>query len=231
MESAMDYGQFCPISKAVEILGDKWTLLIVRELLMGGRRYSELQRGLSQISPTILSKRLDSLSRNGLVLKKKIPNQKGYEYFPTKSCSELLPIIMSLGEWGMRWAKSNLTEKDYDVELLMLYLQRSVNPENLVGDETVIRFKFTDIKEYPDWWMVVEDNKVDLCTNDPGKDVDVYFTTTVKTMVDVWMGWSTYRKAIAQDELKLVGPKALINNVSAWMEDSIYADAAPASSI
>ena len=227
----MDYGQFCPISKAVEILGDKWTLLIVRELLMGGRRYSELQRGLSQISPTILSKRLDSLSRYGLVLKKKIPNQKGYEYFPTKSCSELLPIIKSLGDWGMRWAKSNLTEKDYDVELLMLYLQRSVNPENLVGDETVIRFKFTDIKEFPDWWMVVEDNKVDLCTNDPGKEVDVYFTTTVKTMVDVWMGWSTYRKAIAQDELKLVGPKVLIKNVSAWMEDSIYADAAPASSI
>jgi len=231
MESAMDYGQFCPISKAVEILGDKWTLLIVRELLMGGRRYSELQRGLSQISPTILSKRLDSLSRYGLVLKKKIPNQKGYEYFPTKSCSELLPIIMSLGEWGIRWAKSNLTEKDYDVELLMLYLQRSIIPENLVGDETVIRFKFTDIKEYPDWWMVVQDNKVDLCTNDPGKDVDVYFTTTVKTMVDVWMGWNTYRKAIANDELKLVGPKALINNVSTWMEDSVYTDAAPASSI
>ena len=227
----MDYGQFCPISKAVEILGDKWTLLIVRELLMGGRRYSELQRGLSQISPTMLSKRLDSLERYGLVLKKKIQNQKGYEYFPTRSCSELLPIIKSLGDWGMRWAQSNLTEKDYDVELLMLYLQRSVIPENLVGDETVIRFKFTDIKEFPDWWMVVENNKVDLCTNDPGKDVDVYFTTTVKTMVDVWMGWSTYRKAIAQDELKLVGPKALINNVSAWMEDSIYAEAAPASSI
>ena len=227
----MDYGQFCPISKAVEILGDKWTLLIVRELLMGGRRYSELQRGLSQISPTMLSKRLDSLEHYGLVLKKKIPNQKGYEYFPTKSCSELLPIIKSLGEWGMRWAQSNLTEKDYDVELLMLYLQRSVNPENLVGDETVIRFKFTDIKDFPDWWMVVQGSDVDLCVNDPGKEVDIYFTTTVKTMVDVWMGWSSYRKAIAQDELKLVGPKALINNVSAWMEDSIFAEAAPASSI
>lgn len=227
----MDYGQFCPMSKATEILGEKWTLLIVRELLMGGRRYSELQRGLTQISPTMLSKRLDSLEHYGLVLKKKIPNQKGYEYFPTRSCSELLPIIKSLGDWGMRWAKSNLTEKDYDVELLMLYLQRSVNPENLVGDETVIRFKFTDIKEYPDWWMVVEGNKVDLCTNDPGKEVDIYFTTTVKTMVDVWMGWSTYRKAIAQDALKLVGPKALINNVSAWMEDSIFAGVAPASSI
>ena len=227
----MDYGQFCPIAKATEILGEKWTLLIVRELLMGGRRYSELQRGLSQISPTMLSKRLDSLERYGLVLKKKIPNQKGYEYFPTKSCSELLPIIKSLGEWGMRWAQSNVTEKDYDVELLMLYLQRSVNPENLVADETVIRFKFTDIKDFPDWWMVVQGNEVDLCVNDPGREVDIYFTTTVKTMVDVWMGWSSYRRAIAQDELKLVGPKALINNVSAWMEDSIFADAAPASSI
>ena len=227
----MDYGQFCPIAKATEILGEKWTLLIVRELLMGGRRYSELQRGLSQISPTMLSKRLDSLERYGLVLKKKIPNQKGYEYFPTKSCSELLPIIKSLGEWGMRWAQSNVTEKDYDVELLMLYLQRSVNPENLVGDETVIRFKFTDIKDFPDWWMVVQGTEVDLCVNDPGKEVDIYFTTTVKTMVDVWMGWSSYRRAIAQDELKLVGPKVLINNVSAWMEDSIFADAAPASSI
>lgn len=227
----MEYGQFCPIAKATEILGEKWTLLIVRELLMGGRRYSELQRGLGQISPTMLSKRLDSLERYGLVLKKKIPNQKGYEYLPTRSCSELLPIIKSLGDWGMRWAQSNLTEKDYDVELLMLYLQRSVNPENLVGDETVIRFRFTDIKDFPDWWMVVQGTNVDLCVNDPGKEVDIYFTTTVKTMVDVWMGWSSYRQAIAQDKLKLVGPRALINNVSAWMEDSIYAEVAPATSI
>ena len=227
----MEYGQFCPIAKATEILGEKWTLLIVRELLMGGRRYSELQRGLGQISPTMLSKRLDSLERYGLVLKKKIQNQKGYEYFPTRSCSELLPIIKSLGDWGMHWAQSNLTEKDYDVELLMLYLQRSVNPQNLVGDETVIRFKFTDIKDFPDWWMVVQGGNVDLCVNDPGKEVDIYFTTTVKTMVDVWMGWSSYRQAIAKDELTLVGPKVLINNVSAWMEDSIYADGAPASSI
>lgn len=227
----MDYGQFCPIAKASEILGEKWTLLVVRELLMGGTRFSELQRGLSLISPTMLSKRLDTLEQHGLILKKKIPNQKGYEYFPTKSCSELLPIIKSLGDWGMRWARSNLTEKDYDVELLMLYLKRSINPENLVGSETVIRFKFTDIKEFPNWWMVVKGNEVDLCVNDPGKDVDVYFTTTVKTMADVWMGESTYKKAIARDELKLVGPRALTKDIGNWMESSVFAGIAPASEI
>lgn len=227
----MEYGQFCPIAKAVEILGEKWTLLIIRELLMGGRRYNELQRGLSQISPTMLSKRLDSLEQYGLLMKKKIPNQKGYEYFPTRSCSELLPVIKSMGEWGMRWARSNLTERDYDVELLMLYLKRSVNPEKLVGNETVIRFKFTDIKEYPDWWMVVTDKDIDVCVTDPGKDVDVYITTTVVTMAEVWMGQINYRKALADDRLKVVGPKALTGNLGGWMESSVFADIAPASEI
>jgi DNA-binding HxlR family transcriptional regulator len=227
----MEYGQFCPVAKATEILGEKWTLLVVRELLMGGTRFSELQRGLSLISPTILSKRLDSLEQHGLVLKKKIPNQKGYEYFPTKSCSELLPIIKTLGDWGMRWARSNLTEKDFDVELLMLYLKRSINPENLIGNETVIRFKFTDIKDYPNWWMVVQGNEIDICVKDPGKEIDVYFTTTVKTMAEVWMGDSTYKKAIANDGLKLVGQKALTKDISAWMESSVFAGMAPASEI
>ena len=89
----MEYGQFCPVAKATEIIGEKWTLLIIRELLMGGSRFNELHRGLSLISPTILSRRLDTLSEHGLVVKKKIPGQRGYEYFPTDSCQELLPII------------------------------------------------------------------------------------------------------------------------------------------
>lgn len=227
----MEYGQFCPIAKASEIIGEKWTVLIVRELLMGGTRFSELQRGLGLISPTLLSKRLDSLVEYGLVLKKKIPGQKGYEYLATESCKELLPVIRSLGDWGMRWARNNLTEKDYDVELLMLYLQRSVIPEKLPGDETIIRFKFTDIKEYPDWWMVVQGKNVDICVSDPGKDVDIYFTSTVKALADVWMGESTYKKAIRNGELTLIGDKVLTHNVSSWLTNSLFSDLPAASEI
>ena len=227
----MEYGQFCPIAKATEIIGEKWTVLIIRELLMGGTRFNELQRGLSLISPTLLSKRLDSLAEHGLVLKKKIPGQKGYEYLATDSCKELLPIICSLGDWGMRWAQSNITEKDYDVELLMLYLKRSVVPEKLPGSETVIRFKFTDINEYPDWWMVVKGDNVDLCVNDPGKDVDVYFTSTVQALAEVWMGRSSYKKAVRTGDLTLVGDKVLTHNISNWLNSSIYADLPSASEI
>ncbi|MGI9227574.1 MAG: winged helix-turn-helix transcriptional regulator, partial [Gammaproteobacteria bacterium] len=220
-----------PIAKATEIIGDKWTLLIIRELLMGGSRFNELQRGLSLISPTILSKRLDMLSERGLVLKKKIPGQRGYEYFPTESCKELLPIIRKLGDWGMRWARSNLTEDDYDVELLMLYLKRSIVPEKLVGKESVIRFRFNDIDTYPDWWLVVSDSKTDLCVNDPGKDIDVYFTTSVKTMVDIWMGDNTYKKAIKDGDLKLAGNKILKHNITSWMSNSVFVDLPSASEI
>lgn len=227
----MKYGQFCPIAKASEIIGEKWTVLIIRELLMGATRFNELQRGLSLISPTLLSKRLDSLIGHGLVMKKKIPGQKGYEYFATESCKELLPVIHSLGEWGMRWARSNLSEDDYDVELLMLYLKRSVRPDKLPGNESVMRFKFTDIKEYPDWWMLVEGDEIDVCTKDPGRDVDVYFTSTIRTLIDIWMGANSYKKAIRSGELKLVGDKALTNNVSSWLMNSTFSSLPAANEI
>jgi len=227
----MEYGQFCPIAKASEIIGEKWTVLIIRELLMGGTRFNELQRGLSLISPTLLSRRLDSLEQHGLVLKKKIPGQKGYEYFATESCQELLPIIRNMGDWGMRWARSNLTEKDYDVELLMLYLKRSIITEKLIGKETVIRFKFTDIKEYPDWWLVVRGDELDLCVKDPGKEVDIYFTSCVKTMADIWMGDSSYKRAQQEGRIKIVGNKTLAGNITSWMANSIFVDLPPASEI
>ncbi len=227
----MEYGQFCPIAKATEILGEKWTILIVRELIMGGRRFNELQRGLSLISPTLLSRRLDALEQRGLVLKKKIRGQKGYEYFPTESCKELLPIIRSLGEWGMRWARANLSEDDYDVELLMLYLKRSIRPQKLVGTETVIRFRFTDIEELPDWWLVVKGEELDLCVKDPGKEVDVYFTCSVRTLADIWMGDNSYRKAITDGTLTVVGNRVLTRNITSWMANSIFADLPPANRI
>lgn len=150
----MEYGQFCPIAKALEIIGEKWTVLVVRELLMGGCRFNELQRGLSLISPTILNKRLISLAEYGLVVKKKLPGQDSYAYYPTEACKQLLPIIKSLGDWGMRWARDGLNERDLDVGLLMLYLERSVRPDKLIGGQTVIHFKFTDVANVADWWIV-----------------------------------------------------------------------------
>ena len=227
----MSYHQFCPIAKAMEILGEKWTLLIVRELLMDSTRFNEFQRGLSQISPTLLTKRLNALEQQGLVARRRIHGQRGYEYFPTESCRELFPVVEQVGQWGMRWARDQMNDDDFDLELLMLYLQRSVQVDKLVGSKTVIRFQFTDVDAFSMWWVVVTGEEVDVCVNDPGLEVDVYFTSDLRTMCEAWMGDISYRKAIADGRLKLVGPVALTRNVNSWLKPSIFAGIRPASEI
>jgi DNA-binding HxlR family transcriptional regulator len=218
----MNYGQFCPIAKATEILGERWTMLILRELLMGGRRFSELQRGLGDISPALLTSRLKSLEEHGLIVRRKIGSQRGYEYFPTPACDAFLPVIVSIGEWGLSFARHMLVEDDFDIDFLMFYLERSVDPAQLPGDETVIRFRFTDLSEQRNWWLLVEGDDVQICITPPVRDVDVYFTTTVRAMHDVWMGDRTYREARDSGELIIEGEPALTRNVSQWLRPSAF---------
>jgi DNA-binding HxlR family transcriptional regulator len=224
----MKYGQFCPIAKAAEVLGDKWSLLIVRELLMGANRFNVLQRGLGNISPTILTKRLNEMAGEGIVIKKKIQGQKGYEYFLTESGQELLPVLEQFGTWGMRWARGGLPDEDLDAELLMLYMERSVIPDKMIGNETVVKFHFTDLSEFKNWWLIVKHGEVDTCISDPGRDVDVFITTDLRTMIELWMGDVTYKKALADDRLNLVGPKSMTKNVGSWIKGSIFEGIPPA---
>lgn len=220
----MKYGQFCPIAKAAEILGERWTILIVRELLMGGRRFSELQRGLGDISPALLAARLKSLEEQGLVARRRPSGQRSHEYWPTTACSELLPVLLAIGNWGMLYVRQSLSDIEIDLGLLMLYLERSIDPEQLPGAESVIQFKFTDLQKQ-NWWLLVQGGRVDLCTTDPGKDIDVYFCSTLRTMHDVWMGDRTWREAIASGDLIVEGERALLRNIGRWLKPSVFAEA------
>lgn len=227
----MQYGQFCPIAKATEILGEKWTILIIRELVMGGRRFNELQRGLGDISPALLTNRLRFLQEQGLVARKRIQGQRGYEYFPTKACEALLPSLVALGEWGMLWARDQVLDADLDVELLMLYLERSIDTQQIVGDESIIRFKFSDLQEQQDYWLLVKGGRVDMCLTDPGKDIDVYFHCSLRTMHDVWMGDRTIREAIETGDLLVEGDPALTRTLRKWFKPSVFAESERASLI
>lgn len=219
----MKYGQFCPIAKATEIVGERWTILILRELLMGGRRFNELQRGLGDISPALLTTRLKSLEEQGIVVRRRISGQRGHEYFPTAACDAMMPIIVSLGEWGLCFARDMLAEDDFNVDFLMYYLERSVDPGKLPGSETVVRFTFGDSNQR-NWWLLVTCNEVQICMTPPARDVDVYFTTTVRTMHDVWMGDRTYRDAVAAGDLIIEGAPSLTRNVSSWLRPSVFVD-------
>lgn len=220
----MNYNQFCPISKAAEILGERWNILILREILMGGRRFNTLQRGLGDISPALLTKRLKDLEEQNMIIRRRIPGQKGYEYFPTSACEALMPVLFALGEWGIIWARNTILDQDFDAEFLMLYLERSIDREQIKGVETVIKFRFTDLSAQRDWWLIVQPERSEVCLRDPGRDIDVYFNCSVQTLSEVWMGDRTYREAISAGDLSIEGDVALTRNVTAWLRPGIFAN-------
>jgi hypothetical protein len=190
---------------------------------MGGRRFNELQRGLGDISPALLTSRLKSLEQQGILARRRISGQRGHEYFPTPACEQFLPVIIAIGEWGLSWTRDMLVQDDFDIDFLMFYLERSVDPEKLPGDETVIRFQFTELVEQRNWWLLVDRSSVQICLTAPARDVDVYFTTTVRTMHDVWMGDRSYRDAVNAEDLIIEGEPALTRNISNWLRPSAFA--------
>src|SRR5262245_27158853 len=191
---------------------------------MGGRRFNELQRGLGDISPALLTARLKSFEAEGLLVKRRIGGQRGYEYFPTPACEALLPVVIAMGDWGLCWQRDKLTHDDFDIEFLMFYLERSIDPAQLPGDSSVIQFKFRDLIDQPDWWLLVDGDKVDVCISPPGRDIDVYFTTTTRTMHDVWMGDRSYREAMQSGDLLVEVEPALTRRFSSWLKPSVFAN-------
>src|SRR5450755_2841270 len=222
------YGQFCPIAKAAEVLGERWTILIIRELLLGTTRFTDLQRALSQISPTLLTKRLNQLQDCGLVVRKKLPEQRRTEYHLAPAGRELLPVVVGLGEWGMKWARGQMSDDELDVELLMHDFSRRIDETQLPGGRTVIKFFFSGLSQFADWWIVLEENgERELCLNNPGKGVDIELRSDLRTMTEIWAGDMEIRTAKKDGRLQLSGNPVLIRTLSSWLRIGMFANVRP----
>lgn len=219
-----DYGQFCPVAKAAELIGERWTILVIRELVLGTHRFSDFQRALSRISPSLLAKRLKELEKAGILVTKAQQGRRGYSYFLTPAGKQLSPIIEHLATWGMRWARGQLTDKELDIEFLMWEIQRRLNPQALPGGETVLCFIFDELSQFKSWWVVIDDGVVDLCTRNPGKDVDLYISSTVRTMVEIWEGDLGLNTALRKQLIKPNGNSQLIKTMPEWFGICLYAD-------
>lgn len=218
------YGQYCPVAKATEIIGEKWTLLILRELLFGTHRFNDIQRAMSRISPTILAKRLKQLEDKGIVTRKRLPGQKSHEYRLTPMGRELEPLIEQLAVWGQRWARGQMSDDELDVELLMWDIQRNIDTAHLPGGVTVLAFIFSDLGKYKNWWLVIDGDDVDLCTEDPGRDVDVFLASDIRTMIDVWQGDTELADALADERILATGTKPLLRSMPKWFALCRFAD-------
>lgn len=223
------YGQFCPVAKAMELLDERWTMLVVRELALGSRHFNELRRGVPRMSPSLLSKRLRTLTRAGVVERREEDNRVAYEL--TACGRELVPVVMALGEWGTRWVPE-IGDEDLDPHLVLWDVRRSIVTEALPQRRTVVRFTFSDIAP-PDneWWLVATEDEVDVCENDPGHPVTVTIASSLRTFVEVWRGDSTWAAALRGD-LRLHGPIHVQRAVPVMLRLSPFADVArPAAAV
>ena len=160
------YGQFCPVAKAMELLDERWTLLVIRELMVGSQHFNALRRGVPRMSPALLSKRLQTLVRAGVVERWEDGNRVTYRL--TESGKELEPIVEALGRWGIRWIPE-LGDEDLDPHLLMWDMRRSIDTEAVPDGRTVIAFVFPECpRDCRRWWLVITGDGVDACDFDPG---------------------------------------------------------------
>lgn len=221
------YGQFCPIAKTSEVLGERWTILVIRELGAGSEAFNDLRRGLPKISPSLLSSRLKSLEAAGIVAR--VESEAGVRYSLTEAGRELKPIILQMGVWGHRWVRSKLDKSDLDPSMLMWDIHRTMNAEYFDAERTVLLFEFTDYtSHFRRWWLVVEDGEVDVCMKDPGHEVDLQLLTDVATLTGVWMGDIGLGQALRDKRIRTTGPERLIRDISAWLGTNYFADIGPA---
>jgi DNA-binding HxlR family transcriptional regulator len=213
------YKQFCPVAMAAEVLCSRWTLLVIRELAAGTSRFNDLRRGVPRMSPALLAKRLRELEAAGVVARK--PSRRGpenHEYGLTEAGRELGPVIDAIGAWGQRWIETEATLKNLDPVLLMWDIRRNIDVSPMPRRRNVIQFIFEDLTEpRRNWWLVVAPAEgVDLCGVDPGYDVDLYLSTDLRTMTEIWMGYTPLAQAVDERRLLITGSAELQKRLQAW---------------
>ena len=210
------YGRFCPVALGAEVFAERWTPLILRELLAGSSRFSELQRGLPGVPRALLTQRLGSLQRAGLIERRPTRTGRGFEYHLSPAGLSFRPVVEALGRWGYEWAAGQLRPDNLDAGLLMWFLRRRVRVDRLPAQRVTVQFEFRDADKRS-FWLVLHRPEVDLCLADPGFDTDLHVTTDVATFTQVYLGHVSITRALGDGSVTLVGRSDLRRAFGGWI--------------
>ncbi len=224
MAGVHSYGQYCPIAKGAEIFADRWTPLILRELLADAHRFSDIYRGLPGISRSLLVSRLRLLERAGVVERRPIGTGDASGYHLTDGGQELRPVVMALGEWAARRAFGDPEPSDLKPEVLMGWIARRVNRDLLPDRRVLVRF---DLQGTPKrwWWMLLEPADVSVCRQDPGFDLDLSVTADLADLYRVWLGRMSFGEARREGSVRVEGSTSLVQAFPRWLALSPLAPA------
>jgi DNA-binding HxlR family transcriptional regulator len=211
------YGQYCPLAHALEVLGDRWTMLIIRDLMKGIRHFSELERGLPGISRGLLAKRLRQLERAGVIEKRAGTGRNSTEYHLTPAGHELEEAIHALWQWGKEWVFGEPSLEELNSPLLMWRMHKEVITDHLPGERVVIQFDFYGA-ETSSYWLVLNADDVSLCLTDPGFGVNALVEADLITFFKVWAHRISYAEALETNQLTIEGAPHLVRAFPRWFE-------------
>ncbi|HEX6033785.1 MAG TPA: helix-turn-helix domain-containing protein [Anaerolineales bacterium] len=209
------YGQYCPVARSVEILGDRWTLLIVRDLLDGRDHFNDLERGLPGIPRAVLADRLRRLQSAGLLERQVESSRRRTRYQLTQAGKELSPVIDALTRWGARWAFGEPDTSELDPILLLWWMRDRVYLDRLPRRRVVVEFAFQGPRRYT-YWLILQPTDVSICLTHPGFEVDVHVTAELATLYKVWLGRMTFMEALREQLVDLDAPPSLARSFTRW---------------
>ena len=220
------YGQFCSIARALDLLGERWPLLNVRELLCGSRRFGEVQRGIPRISRTMLAARLRELVEARAI--ERLEGKEGPEYRLTPAGEELASVVRELGTWGQRWLARDLEGSELDARPLIWDIHRRVRREALPDKPLVVCIELTDVRGGArHHYLLLRRSEVSVCAVNPGFPEELHLRADRRTLIGWWRGDLTFRQAVAAG-LLLEGQREYVRAFPTWFERYLLAAVRPA---
>jgi DNA-binding HxlR family transcriptional regulator len=208
------YGQFCPVAVASEIFAERWTPIILRELVLGSRGFNEILRGVPRISKALLAKRLHDLAHAGVI------SAAGGEYRLTEAGQELGEVVVRLGEWGQRWTAPVQRDR-LDPRLLMWDMRRRIDIDKLPAKRVTVQFDFRGVPAAPrmphTYWLVMTKPDVDFCILEPGFEVDLFVAADLASFSRVWLGETPMRQAIREGAIGFTGNRQMERDFPSWL--------------
>ena len=211
------YGQYCPLSLAAELLCQRWTVLVISRVIDGCTRFNEIHRGVPQISPSLLSRRLRELEEAGIITSRRRPGSGWKEYSLTEAGQELVPLVDAMAVWGQRWAR-DMTVEDLDPAFLLWSMHTRLDGSALPAGRVVVEFSFSgappDCREF---WLVSDDGEPEMCLKHPGTPVDLHVFSDLRVFIEAWRGFRDLRSEIRAGRVRITGPVALREAFPDWL--------------
>ncbi|QLQ09921.1 MAG: helix-turn-helix transcriptional regulator [Nocardioidaceae bacterium] len=221
--SSVPPAEYCPVSIGAKLIGDRWTLLIIRELIGGALGFNEIHRGLPGLNRTMLAERLRYLERLGAVRRTTARPGMRSAYRLTPSGADLRDVIVAIGAWTVQWHFPEPAEVDTDVPSLLWRMYQGIRRDLLPNGRIVLEFRFPET-DPSRGWIRIDPKGSRVCVGTPEGRADLIVEAAPRVLSEVWFGFRDFTDAVREGAIVVDGPASLTRELPGWFQKSAFAD-------